>query len=574
MRILQQHLDFIEYEPIGKEISSAEEIPEKKKQRYEEIVALFVSVEPGDDDEVARKAVEGTRSFLEKLKVKRIIIYPYAHLSSNLARPKDALEVLRKMEAYAREAGLETYRAPFGWNKAFQIKVKGHPLAEQSRVYSSATPAAAAAKPEAVAAPERTPQREMTEEQLFARIKKSDFAGLPETDHRIIGERLDLFSFQEPSPGMVFWHHKGLKLRNLLIEFMRGELAKGGYVEISTPGLMGNALWRVSGHWEHYKQNMFLTEMGGEEFGLKPMNCPPTMLYYRTRRWSFRELPLRVSCFDPLHRNELSGVTTGLFRVKSFSQDDAHLFVTEDQIEGEVKGIFDLMDRVFKVFGLEYRLNLATMPDDHIGTKEQWDRATETLVRVMEAKGLPYSVKEKDGTFYGPKIDVHIKDSMGREWQNSTIQLDYQLPQRFKLTYVGSDGKEHTPVVIHRAIYGSLERFIGVMIEHFQGRFPVWISPVQVRVLPVSDENKAYADKVAQKLEDSGVRVERDFESGTIGGKIRNAQLQKIPYMLVIGSKEEQANSVAVRAREGDVRYGVKVEDFLSEVREKVRTYA
>ncbi len=579
MRILQQHLDFIEYEPISREISAAEEIQKKERQRYEEIVALFVSVEPGDDDEVAKKAVEGTKSFLEKLKVKRIIIYPYAHLSQMLARPKEALEVLKKMEAYAREAGLETYRAPFGWNKAFQIKVKGHPLAEQSRVYSAAALAAAAtaaAPTETSVAPppERKPHKEMTEEQLFARIRKSDFAGLPETDHRIIGEKLDLFSFQEPSPGMVYWHHKGLKLRNLLIEFMRGELARGGYVEISTPGLVGNALWRVSGHWEHYKDNMFLTSMGDEDYGLKPMNCPPTMLFYRTRRWSFRELPLRVSCFDHLYRNELSGVATGLFRVKSFSQDDAHLFVTEDQIEGEVKGIIDLMDRIFKIFDLEYRLNLATMPDDHIGTKDLWDKATETLVRVMEAKGLPYQVKEKDGTFYGPKIDVHIKDSMGREWQNSTIQIDYQLPLRFKLSYAGSDGKDHTPVVIHRAIYGSLERFIGVIIEHFQGKFPLWLSPAQVRVLPVSDDNKPYAGEVAKKLHESGVRVEEDFASGTIGGKIRNAQLQKVPYMLVIGSKEEQAGSVAVRARDGDVRYGVRLEEFISEVRDKVSRFA
>ncbi len=574
MRILQQHLDFIEYEPIGKEISAAEEVADKKKQRYEEIVALFVSVEPGDDDEVAKKAVEGTRSFLEKLKVKRIIIYPYAHLSSNLARPKDALEVLKTMERLSKEAGLETYRAPFGWNKAFQIKVKGHPLAEQSRVYSNVASAPAAAKAEPGVAPERKPQHELTEEQLFSRIKKSDFAGLPETDHRIIGERLDLFSFQEPSPGMVYWHNKGLRLRNLLIEFMRGELAKGGYVEISTPALVSSALWKVSGHWDHYKQNLFLTQMGDEEFGLKPMNCPPTMLYYRTRRWSFRELPLRVACFDHLYRNELSGVASGLFRVKSFSQDDAHIFATDDQVEGEVKEMIDLLDRVFKIFGLEYKLNLSTMPDDHMGTREFWEKAEGILARVMEAKGLGYKVKDKDGAFYGPKIDVDVKDSMGREWQNSTIQLDYQLPQRFRLTYAGSDGKEHTPVVIHRAILGSLERFIGVYTEHVQGKFPVWIAPVQVKVIPVSDESRAYAEKVAQTLADGGLRVERDFASGTIGGKIRDAQLQKIPYMLVIGSKEEQANSVAVRARDGDVKYGVKLDDFITEVREKVRNYA
>jgi threonyl-tRNA synthetase len=571
MRILQQHLDFIEYEPIGKEISAAEDIPDKAKRRYEEIVALFVSVEPGDDDEVAKKAVEGTKTFLEKLKVKRIIIYPYAHLSSNLARPKDALEVLKTMERLANEAGLETYRAPFGWNKAFQIKVKGHPLAEQSRVYTNATPVA---KAEATPQPERKPQHELTEEQLFARLRKSDFAGLPETDHRTIGERLDLFSFQEPAPGMVYWHDKGLKLRNLLIEFMRGELARGGYIEVSTPALFSSALWKVSGHWGYYKQNMFLTDLGGEEFALKPMNCPPTMLFYRTRRWSFRELPLRVSCFDWLYRNELSGVASGLFRVKSFSQDDAHIFATEEQVEGEVKGMIDLMDRVFKIFGLEYKLNLSTMPDEHLGTREFWEKAESILSRVMEAKGLQYKVKEKDGAFYGPKIDVDIKDSMGREWQNSTIQLDYQLPQRFKLTYAGSDGKEHTPVVIHRAILGSLERFIGVYLEHVQGRLPLWVSPVQVRVLPVSDESRAYAEKVARTLVEAGIRVEGDYASGTIGGKIRDAQIQKVPYMLVIGSKEEQAGSVAVRARDGDVRYGVKLEDFLSEVREKVSKFS
>ncbi|HUK74855.1 MAG TPA: threonine--tRNA ligase, partial [Nitrososphaerales archaeon] len=318
-----------------------------------------------------------------------------------------------------------------------------------------------------------------------------------------------------------------------------------------------------------YRQNMFLTSIGDEQAGLKPMNCPPTMLYYRTRRWSFRELPLRVSCFDPLYRNELSGVASGLFRVKSFSQDDAHIFATEEQVEGEVKGIIDLMDSVFKIFGLEYKLNLSTMPDDHLGTKEFWDKATETLSRVMEARGLPYKIKEKDGAFYGPKIDVDIKDSQGREWQNSTIQLDYQLPQRFHLTYAGSDGKEHVPVVIHRAILGSLERFIGVYTEHVQGRFPVWISPVQVRVMTVSDESKAYAAGVAGELREGGFRVEEDLSSGTIGGKIRDAQLQKVPYMLVIGAKEQDSSTVAVRARDGEVKYGVKLPDFAADLRKR-----
>jgi threonyl-tRNA synthetase len=571
MRILQQHLDFIEYEPREKEIASAEEA-EKKLYRYDEIVVLFTSVEQGDDDETAKKAIEGTKQFLGKLKVNRVIIYPYAHLSQNLARPKDALEVLKAMERYSNEAGVETYRAPFGWNKAFQIKVKGHPLAEQSRVYSAAAATVQAAAPPVKVSTDR--KAELTEEQMLARVKKSDFATLPETDHRVIGERLDLFSFQEMSPGMVYWHDKGVTLRNLLIEFIRGELKKHGYLEVSTPALANTILWRVSGHWDHYKDNMFLTYLGDDEFGLKPMNCPSTFLFYKTRRWSFRDLPLRVADFDQLYRNELSGVASGLFRVKVLTQDDAHIFVMEDQVEDEIKGLVDLMAMMYGVFKLDFKLRISTMPDDHIGTKEQWDGATDILKRTVMAKGLAFEIKEKEGAFYGPKIDVDIKDSLGREWQCCTIQLDFQMPKRFRLTYVGSDGKDHTPIVIHRTIYGTLERFIGIITEHYQGKFPVWVSPVQVRVLPVSDDNKAYSAEVASVLRDAGIRVETDFDSGTVGGKIRNAQLQKIPYMLIIGGKEQEARTISVRARDGDVRYGVKVDEFVAELKQKIASFA
>jgi len=425
MRILQQHLDFIEYEPKEKEIASAEEA-EKKRYHYDEIVVLFTSVEQGDDDEIAKKAIEGTKQFLGKLKVNRIIIYPYAHLSQNLARPKDALEVLKAMERYSNDAGIETYRAPFGWNKAFQIKVKGHPLAEQSRVYSTGAATAQVTAPPVKVSTDR--KAEMTEEQMLARVKKSDFATLPETDHRVIGERLDLFSFQEMSPGMVYWHDKGVTLRNLLTEFIRGELKKHGYLEISTPALANTILWRVSGHWDHYKDNMFLTYLGDDEFGLKPMNCPSTFLFYKTRRWSFRDLPLRVADFDQLYRNELSGVASGLFRVKVLTQDDAHIFVMEDQVEDEIKGLVDLMAMMYGVFKLDFKLRISTMPDDHIGTKEQWDGATDILKRTVLAKGLAFEIKEKEGAFYGPKIDVDIKDSLGRELPCCTIQVDFQMP--------------------------------------------------------------------------------------------------------------------------------------------------
>jgi len=569
MRILQQHLDFIEYEPKEKEIASAEEA-ERKKYRYEEIVVLFTSVEQGDNDEVARKAIEGTREFLGKLKVNRIIIYPYAHLSQSLARPREALDVLKAMERYALEAGLETYRAPFGWNKAFQIKVKGHPLAEQSRLYAL-EPAVTAPPPVRVSTERKA---EMTEEQMFARVKKSDFTGLPETDHRIIGERLDLFSFQEPSPGMVYWHDKGWTLRNTLVETIRKELRERGYKEISNPALANTVLWGVSGHSEHYKDNMFLTKLGEEEMGLKPMNCPSTFLVYRSRKWSFRDLPVKYAIFDPLYRNELSGVASGLFRVKILTQDDAHIIAREDQAEKEVSELLDLLGKMYGIFRLEYKVKISTKPDDHMGTDEEWERATNTLISVVKAKGLPYEIKEKEGNFYAPKIDVDIRDSLGREWQCGTIQLDMQMPKRFRLAYTGSDGKDHTPVVVHRTIYGSLERFIGILIEHYQGRFPVWLAPVQVRVLSLSDESVAYAATIVKQLAAAGVRVEADLESGTVGGKIRNAQLQKIPYMLVIGQKEEQAGTVAVRARDGEVRYGVKLEGFLTQLKNEVDSFA
>ncbi len=553
------HVDFIEYKPVKKEIADAEDL-EPKQVREEELVVLFTAFEKGDDEELANKAVSETKAFLAKLGTKRVMIYPFAHLSQNLARPADALPVLLHMEKEAKAAGFETMRAPFGWTKALQIKVKGHPLAEMSRSYSHG---------EQQTAPVAKPKRELTEREAAARLKRSDYANLPETDHRSIGARLDLFSFQEVSPGMVYWHDKGVKVWGALTGFLRSELKKRGYVEVSTPALANTALWRVSGHSEHYRENMFLTALGDEEMGLKPMNCPSTFLIYKSRKWSFRELPVRYSIFDPLYRNELSGVASGLFRVKVLTQDDAHIIATEEQAEAELSDMLDLMDKVYRVFGLDYKVKISTRPDESMGSDEEWKRATDTLVRVVKAKGWEYEVKEKEGNFYAPKIDVDIKDSLGREWQCGTFQLDLQMPKRFNLTYTGPDGKEHTPVVLHRTILGSLERFIGVILEHYRGALPVWLSPVQVMVIPLSDEHKAYAAKVETALSVAGLRAEGDFEAGTMGSKIRNAQLQKIPYMLVIGKKEEDAGTVAVRTRAGEQKLGVKLDDFIAEVKAK-----
>ena len=371
MKVLQLHVDFIEYTPVKKEIRGAEEI-EPRTVREDDIVVLFTAFERGDDEKLTAESVSEAKEFLGKLGTRRVLIYPFAHLSQDLAPPAEARSLLLAMEKSAREAGLEVHRAPFGWTKALQVKVKGHPLAEMSRSYAHGGPA-----------PRPRPKRELSEEEAMARLKRSDFGTLPETDHRIIGERQDLFSLQEVSPGMVFLHEKGLRVRNTLVDFMRVELERGGYQEVSTPSLANTALWKVSGHSAHYKDNMFLTALGDEEMGMKPMNCPSHFLIYKTRKWSFRELPVRYATFDPLYRNELSGVASGLFRVKMLSQDDAHIICTEDQAEGELSKMLDMMERVYRVFGLEYKVKISTRPDDYMGTDEEWKRATETLIQVV-----------------------------------------------------------------------------------------------------------------------------------------------------------------------------------------------
>jgi threonyl-tRNA synthetase len=416
-------------------------------------------------------------------------------------------------------------------------------------------------------------RREPTEEEALSRIKKSDFGSLPETDHRVIGEKLGLFSFQEPSPGMAYWHDKGLRLKNILVEFLRHELNRRGYIEISTPALANTTLWQVSGHTAHYRENMFLTNMGEVELGMKPMNCPSTLLIYKTRKWSFRELPVRYATFDPLYRNELSGVASGLFRVKELTQDDAHVIALEEQAEKELADMLDMMKKVYGVFKLEYKLKISTRPDESMGTDEEWERATATLIRVVKASGMTYVMKEKEGNFYAPKIDVDIKDSLGREWQCGTFQLDLQMPKRFRLTYTGPDGKEHTPVVLHRTILGSLERFIGIMLEHYKGLLPIWLSPVQARVVPLSDEHVEYGQRVLKTLLDGGVRAEGDFAQGTLGSKVRDAQLQKIPYVVVVGRKEEESATVAVRTRDGKNRLGIKPAEFIREVAEESASF-
>jgi threonyl-tRNA synthetase len=556
MRILQMHADWIEYEPIKKEISLAEEA-EKKKHKIEEVLVLFASVENGDDEKIAAKAIEEVKGFLKNLKVNKILIYPFAHLSSNLAKPEVALKVIKEMEAQAKKLKIEVYRAPFGWNKALAIKVKAHPLAEQSKVFSASGEKLVAKV-----------QREI--KNPLALMKRSDFSGISEKDHRIIGEQLDLFSFQEVGPGMVFLHPKGLILQNILVDFWRKEHQKRGYQEISAPILLNNALWKVSGHWDHFRESMFFSEIEGQGFGMKPMNCPSAILVFKSKSRSYRDLPMRINELGLVHRNELSGVLSGLFRLRAFIQDDAHIFIDEKNIEKEIIAVIDLVKYFYDIFGFEYSVDLSLKPDNAMGDEKVWEKAENALEKALKDAEIKCKKMPGEGAFYGPKIDFHIKDSMGREWQLATVQLDFQMAERFDAKYIGEDGKEHAPIIIHRVIYGALERIMGILVEHYQGKFPLWLSPVQVRVLSISDDNIKYAKKIAEELQGNEIRVEEDFEAHKIEYKIREAQLQKIPYMIIIGKKEEESKSIAVRDREGKVKYKVNLEDFVKQLKKEI----
>ena len=393
-------------------------------------------------------------------------------------------------------------------------------------------------------------------------------------DHRKLGKELGLFAFRDEAPGFPFYLPKGMVLKNTLIEYWREVHKKWDYVEIQTPQIMRRTLWETSGHWDHYKDNMYTTVIDDEDFAIKPMNCPGSILVYDLEPHSYKELPLRYGELGAVHRHELSGALHGMFRVRAFTQDDAHILLAKDQIKDEVIRIASLFDEVYSLFGLPYKIELSTMPDDHIGTREDWEKAENALADAITSIGKEYHVNPGDGAFYGPKLDFHIQDSLGRTWQCGTIQLDYQLPGRFNLEYIGADGEKHTPVMIHRVVFGSIERFIGVITEHFAGAFPTWLAPVQVRVMTVSDKYNDYAQEVCDKLKALGVRAETDLRNERTGYKIREAQMQKIPYMIVVGEKEKEAGTVAVRTRAGVDMGALAFDDFAAKLTEEIKTRA
>ena len=389
-------------------------------------------------------------------------------------------------------------------------------------------------------------------------------------DHRKLGKELGLFMLREEGPGFPFFLPNGMVLKNQLLDYWREIHRKAGYVEISTPIMLSRHLWETSGHWDHYKENMYTTVIDEEDFAIKPMNCPGGILVYESEPRSYRDLPLRMGELGIVHRHEKSGQMHGLMRVRCFTQDDAHIFMMPEQIRDEIKGVANLINSVYSLFGFKYHVELSTRPEDSMGSDEDWEMATDALRGALDDLGLPYIVNEGDGAFYGPKIDFHLEDSLGRTWQCGTIQLDFQLPLRFNLEYTGADGEKHRPIMIHRVVFGSIERFIGILIEHYAGAFPVWLAPEQARLIPIGEAHREYAKQVADKLDAAGIRVTVDDRNEKMGYKIRQAQLEKVPYMLVVGAKEMEDGTVSVRARHED-KGGVKsVEDFLAQIQQEI----
>lgn len=562
MKILSLHCDYIRFKPLKKALKEPEELSEerKKEQTIKEPLVILIAVEKIDSLESAKELVKNIEDISSQVHDKKIVLYPYAHLSSNLSSPSLAIKILEETEKELEKKKFEVVRAPFGYYKEFELKCKGHPLSELSREIKISG---------------RESDEEYNPQQLLREISKTrlDTSKLKDNDHRIIGQQMDLFSFSEVAPGMVFWHNNGLIIRNELISFWRELHRKSGYEEISTPQILDKRLWQISGHWEKYKENIFLTEYEKRNFAVKPMNCPGGMLVYKSRPKSYKEFPLRVAELGIVHRQELSGVLGGLFRVVQFTQDDAHLFCTEEQIEDEVMGIMNLIDSVYSKFGFKYRMEFSTRPEKRIGSDKIWDKAEKILENVLKKKKINFKINKGDGAFYGPKIDFHLTDSLGRDWQCGTIQLDFAMPERFELEYTDKDNSKKRPIMLHRTVFGSLERFIGILIEHLNGRFPTWLAPMQVRVLSFTDRNIDYAKKIIMKLGERipNLRIDADFTQTTVQSKVKDAEIMRVPYIIVVGDKEEKEKTIAVRVKGNSKIESLKTDSFIEKLSKEIR---
>lgn len=564
MKFLALHCDYIKFKPLKKALRKPEELSKKQEEQIEvkEPLVILTAVEKQDETnkDIIKQYTKEIADIAKQVGAKQIVLYPYAHLSPSLSKPDFAQKTLEQAEKELVKAKFKVSRAPFGYYKEFELKCKGHPLSELSR--------------EIAFSGEVKESEEFDTKQLLREISKTklDARKLKENDHRILGNQMDLFSFSEVAPGMVFWHNNGLIIRNALINFWRKEHVKAGYQEISTPQILDSKLWKISGHWNLYKENMFLTEYEKREFAVKPMNCPGGMLVYKTKPKSYKDLPLRVAELGIVHRQELSGVLSGLFRVIQFTQDDAHVFCTEKQLENEIINIIDLIDRMISIFGFKYRFTLSTRSKEkknkYLGDDKVWNKAEDAIKKALKKLKIKFDVEPGEAKFYGPSLDVQIKDSLGREWQCSTIQLDMQLPERFGITYTDKDNKQKTPYMLHRVIYGSLERFIGILLEHYKGHLPLWLAPVQARVINFTDKNNQSCEVLVEKLKEQNIRADIDLGSEPLQGKIKQAEMEKIPLIIVIGDKEEKAGTLAVR-RKGKITQ-VKQSEFFDQIKKEI----
>jgi threonyl-tRNA synthetase len=563
MKTLNLHCDYIKFKALKPAIKTIEEIApnQTKEAEVKECLVVLTAIEKGDGEKSIPELVSSIKKIASDVKAENIVLYPYAHLSSNLGSPSTAVKLLNLCAKELKDFNVT--QAPFGYYKSFELKVKGHPLSELSRE---------------IKGEETKEDEDITEaerKQLLRTISKAklDTSKLKENDHRIIGSKMDLWSFNNVAPGMVFWHPKGLHIKNSLIEFWRELHRADGYEEISTPQVMDRKLWEVSGHWSQYGENNFKTKYEKRDFIVKPMNCPGGMLVYKTSPKTYKDLPLRVGEMGTVHRVELSGTLGGLFRVIQFTQDDAHIFCTEDQLESEVKRIIDLINKTFNQFGLKFdHVELSTRPEKRVGSESVWDLSEKALENILKKSGMKYTVNEGDGAFYGPKIDFHLKDSLQRTWQCSTIQLDMALPERFQLKYQDKNNNEQQPIMLHRVIYGSLERFIGIITEHFNGKFPLWMSPNQIKVMTLNDDAKEYAQKIYKDLFDAGFQVELNDKSESMGKKAREASIQRFNYILTVGEKEMKENKIAIKARDSKEIKTMTLEEFKDQIKKEINS--
>jgi len=542
MKTLQIHADYMMYEPLRREGSVYEEVDPSVRE-FRDIVVLFTCVEEDDDEDIVSSLARQVAASLERLGVENLLIYPYAHLSNRLAPPQRALHLLKLLEDESLKLGLKVHRAPFGWNKKFTLSIKGHPLAEQFRSVTRESLQVTAAK-----AP-----TEATLHQVEAEGR--------ETLHVQLGRELDLFSINPAlGSGFPLFHDKGWIIREELITLVRESNKAMGFKEVWTPHVFKSDIWYKTGHYEHYRDRMFTLVAKGEEYVVKPMNCPAHAMIFASRPRSYRDLPIMLSEFGTVYRNEQPGELTGLLRVRSITQDDGHVFARPDQVEGI---IIMILRESLKILNTTIRGNiyatLSTRPEKFIGDPQVWEKATEALRGALERAGLSYEIKAGEGAFYGPKIDIDVEDSLGRRWQCTTVQLDFFLPERLGLEYVDSDGSKKRPIMIHRAILGSIERFIGILLEHYNWRLPFWLSPVQVAVLPVSTRNLKYAEQAKNRLEAEGIRTELMAE-GTLEKRVRSAHQSRASFMMIVGDEEERSGTCSLRDYRGHTARGLSLE--------------